>query len=62
MLTDGRVIPLGLAPGPADVELVVPESAVSDAEVVIRLVSDGFVPADVGSGQDRRQLGFVVSE
>lgn len=62
VFADGRVVSLDLAPTPTDVRLPVTTSDASEGEVVMRLVSDGFVPADVGSGEDRRQLGFVVSE
>ncbi len=62
VLADGRVVPLDLAPTPTDLHVPVTASDVSDGEVVMQLVSDGFVPADVGSGQDHRLLGFVVSE
>jgi len=62
VLADGRVVPLDLAASPTDVHIPVAASDVSHGEVVIRLVSDGFVPADAGAGQDRRELGFVVSE
>lgn len=62
VLADGRVVPLELASTPADVHVPVTPADATDGEVVIRLVSDGYVPADAGTGPDRRQLGFVLSE
>jgi hypothetical protein len=62
VMPGGRSVPLQLGSEPADLHIAVRPDESRAAGLSLRLVSDAFVPADEGTGTDRRELGIVVSE
>jgi hypothetical protein len=55
----GRAV---VGPAPAEYRFWVPAQAMAGGTARVRLETDAFVPAEVGSGTDPRSLGLAVSE